>query len=131
VIRWLRTPLALVTLGMTLGILVLRLDLTGSVFDWDILIPLTTAAAVLAYLLTLVLLRFERATSITMRDHLRHMWIVYPFWLLGSLGLGGGHGALLFIMPFAALSGVMIGNLVAVAVSLRGRVTNPSSDDAP
>lgn len=118
-IRWLGIPVVLVTLGLALGVLVLQLDLTGSVFDWNVLIPLTTAAAILAYLLTLVLLRFERAASITMRDHLRHMWIVYPFWLLGSLGLGGGHGALLFIIPFAALSGVMIGNLLAVAISLR------------
>ena len=97
--RWLVSPIVLATLGVGAGLFVLQLDLTGRVLDWNILVPLAAAAAIVSFPLTLVLLRFEAHATITLRDHLRHMWLAYPFWALGSLGLGGGHGAILYIIP--------------------------------
>jgi hypothetical protein len=125
-IRWIVTPLTLAFLGLVIGLLVLavvmHLDVYGHARNWNILVPLATCAAIGTYFLTLRLLRFERRTPVVLRDHPRQMWLLYPLWLLTSGGLAGSHVAILYLYPFAALTGVMVGNFIAIVRTLRAAV---------
>ena len=123
-IRWLLSPLALVcaaiafgllTLGIASAVVPLGLDLIDHASDWYVLLPLTALSTMLAVGTTRVLLRIERGSVTTLRDHPRQMWLVYPWWLLSLFAaMGGSHVSSLYALLCAACSGVVIGNFFVI-----------------
>ncbi len=113
-------PLVLTFLGVGSGVYTVSLNLTGRAFDWGVLLPLAGLTAIVSFPVTMLLLGHERRSRVTWREHTRHMSVVYPFWTLGLAGgLGGSHVSSGFMIPCAALTGVMVGNLAAVIRSVR------------
>ncbi len=124
-LRWLFSPLLLALLGLSVGVgadfAVFLANRSALIAEWSVFGALAAALALLTFPTTLALLEFELTASgaIGPHRHLRHMWLVYPLWMISGLAFGGGLGSIVLRLPCAALSGVVLGNFAAAVWSSR------------
>lgn len=115
VMRWLVSPLLLAFLSIGIGIVTLQADLTGRVFNIPLLLTVAAVSGVSTAIATGVLLHLERQATVAMHDHWRHCALVYLAFLGCLPALGGGHGAIVFIFPFAASLGSLLSNAILIS----------------